>query len=216
MGMSVIIKICGLSTPETLEAALDARAEMVGFVFFAKSPRHLALDTAKAFGARVQGRALKVALSVDANDETLQAIIDALAPDLLQLHGHETPERVAAIKARFGLPVMKALGIADASDLAAIKHYDGLADRLLFDAKPPRNSELPGGNGLTFDWRLLDGMTTQSPWMLSGGLTQQNVAEAIRLTHAPAIDVSSGVESAPGVKDSAMIRSFISAARAMR
>jgi phosphoribosylanthranilate isomerase len=212
--MSLLIKICGLSTLDTLDAALDAGADMVGFVFFPPSPRHLSLDLARELGARVEGRALKVALSVDADDATLAASIDALGPDMLQLHGNETPERVAEIRRRFGLPVMKALGVSDAADLAAINRYAGAVDRVLLDAKPPKGATRPGGNAKAFDWRILAGAAIATPWMLSGGLDPDNVNEAIAITGATAIDVSSGVESAPGVKDRGLIADFIRRARA--
>ena len=214
MRSAPVIKICGLSTLPVLEAALDARADMVGFVFFPKSPRHIDLATARALGQAVRGRAQKVALSVDADDALLAGIIGALAPDLLQLHGHETPERVAAVKNKFGLPVMKVLPVATAADLAAVAAYDKIADRLLFDAKPPPGARHPGGNGLSFDWRLIENLDPAVPAMLSGGLDPANVASAIALTGMAGVDVSSGVESAPGVKDVAKIAAFIKNARA--
>jgi phosphoribosylanthranilate isomerase len=207
------VKICGLSTPETLDAALGAGADFVGFVFFPRSPRHVGLDTARALGALVSGRAGKVALSVDADDAQLESIIAALGPDMLQLHGHETPARVAAVKRQFGLPVIKALPIAEAADLAAIAAYATVADRLLFDARPPRDATRPGGLGRPFDWRLLEGVETPLPFMLSGGLDAHNVAEALRITRAGGVDVSSGVERAPGEKDPEKIRAFIRTAR---
>jgi phosphoribosylanthranilate isomerase len=212
--MSVVIKICGLTTPEALDAALEAGADMVGFVFFAPSPRHVGLEAAGALGGRVRGRAIKVALSVDAGDDELAASIEALAPDMLQLHGKETPDRVVAVRARFGLPVMKALPIAERADLAAVRRYDGVADRLIFDARAPRAATRPGGLGKRFDWRILERFGSGVPFMLSGGLDADNVAEALRITGAPGIDVSSGVERAPGEKDLAKIRAFIAAARA--
>ncbi len=196
--MTLLIKICGLSTPDALEVALDSGADMVGFVFFPPSPRHIDHQAARALGAQVRGRAQKVALSVDAGDAELSAVIEALKPDLLQLHGKETPERVAAVRSRFGLPVMKALAISERSDLAAIRHYDKIADRLIFDARPPRDATRPGGLGHAFDWHLLQGLETAIPYMLSGGLDVGNVAEALRITQALGIDVSSGVERGPG------------------
>ena len=214
--MSLLIKICGLSTADTLDAALDAGADMVGFVFFPPSPRHLSLERARELGARVDGRALKVALSVDADDATLAASIEALGPDILQLHGKEMPERVADVRRRFGLPVMKALGVSEAADLAAIDRYVGAADRVLLDAKPPKGATRPGGNAKAFDWRILAGAAIKTPWMLSGGLDPANVAEAIAITGSPGIDVSSGVESAPGVKDRGLITDFVRRARAAR
>jgi phosphoribosylanthranilate isomerase len=212
--MTLIVKICGLSTPDTLDAALDAGADMVGFVFFAPSPRSISLDTARSLSARVNGRAQKVALTVDADDVMLAQIVDALKPDLLQLHGRETPQRVAAVRETFGLPVMKVLPIETAADLAAIPNYTRVADRLLFDALPPRDATRPGGLGKPFDWHLLQNLDLPVPYMLSGGLHAGNVAEALRITRAPGVDVSSGVESAPGVKDPDKIRDFVRAARA--
>jgi len=212
--MTLLVKICGLKSPDSLEVALDAGADMVGFVFFPPSPRHVSYDIARALGAQVRGRARKVALSVDASDAELAAAIDALKPDLLQLHGKETPERVAAVRRRFGLPVMKALAVSERSDLAAIRLYDTVADRLIFDARPPRDATRPGGLGRSFDWNLLQGLATAIPYMLSGGLDAGNVAEALRITAAPGVDVSSGVERAPGEKDAEKIRTFIRAARA--
>jgi phosphoribosylanthranilate isomerase len=212
--MSVLVKICGLSAPDTLDAALDAGADLVGFVFFAPSPRNVSLHTARELGSRVKSRAEKVALTVDADDATLTNIVDVLHPDLLQLHGKETPARVTAIRQRFGLPVMKALAIETKADLGAIPLYARIADRLLFDARPPREATRPGGLGKPFDWHLLDNLDLSISFMLSGGLDPGNVAEAIRITRAPAVDVSSGVESAPGVKDADKIRAFIRAARA--
>ena len=214
--MSLIIKICGLKTPETLEAAIAAGADWVGFVFFAKSPRHVSLDEAKALGQIVGSRAKKVALSVDADDAALADIEKALTPDFHQLHGHESPERVAAIRAKIGRPVIKAIGIADAADLEAARTYETAADWLLLDAKPPKNAELPGGNGLPFDWHLLSGLDLQKPFMVSGGLDPSNVGEAIAISHPAGVDVSSGVEAAPGIKDPAKIRAFIEAARRAR
>ena len=211
--MSLLIKICGLSTPDTLEAALDAGADMVGFVFFPPSPRHLSLDRAMALGAQAQGRATKVALSVDAADAVLDAAVEAARPDMLQLHGKETPERVRDLKRRYGLPVMKAIHVSSAGDLAAVADYEGAADRLIFDARPPAGAILPGGNGAAFDWRILERVETRLPWMLSGGINPENVRDAIARTRAPGVDVSSGVESAPGVKDAGLIRAFIERAR---
>jgi phosphoribosylanthranilate isomerase len=214
MIMSLLVKICGLSTPDTLDAALDAGADMVGFVFFAPSPRNVSLHAARELGSRVKNRAEKVALTVDADDATLASIVDVLHPDLLQLHGKESPARVTAIRQRFGLPVMKVLAIETKADLGAIPLYARIADRLLFDARAPRDATRPGGLGKSFDWHLLDDLDLSIPFMLSGGLDPGNVAEAIRITRAPAVDVSTGVESAPGVKDADKIRAFIRAARA--
>ena len=211
--MSLIVKICGLSTPAALDVALDAGADMVGFVFFPPSPRNVSLATARALGARVRGRARKVALSVDADDALLDAVVKALAPDMLQLHGKETPERVGALKKRFGLPVMKAIAVEGKGDLAAAAAYIGVADRLLFDARAPRDATRPGGLGKPFDWTLIRGAVLGVPVMLSGGLDAGNIGEALRITRAPAVDVSSGVERAPGEKDPDKIRAFVRAAR---
>jgi phosphoribosylanthranilate isomerase len=212
--MSLIVKICGLSTPETLDAALDAGADMVGFVFFPPSPRHLQFDAARALGERVRGRAQKVALTVDADEMFIAAVIDALRPDLLQLHGVESTDRVEALRQTFGLPVMKALPIAVKGDLDRITRYAGIADRLLFDARAPREATRPGGLGNTFDWRILDNVQPGLPFILSGGLDAGNVGEALRITRASGIDVSSGVERSPGVKDVDKISAFVRAARA--
>jgi len=211
--MSLIVKICGLSTSDALDVAIEAGADMVGFVFFPPSPRHIGFETAQALGRQVRGRAAKVALSVDADDALLDAVVEALRPDLLQLHGKETPARIAALKKRFGLPVMKAIAVETKSDLAAVAAYAGVADRLLFDARAPREATRPGGLGNAFDWHLLENLAPGVPFMLSGGLEAGNVGEALRITRAPGVDVSSGVERAPGEKDADKIRSFIRAAR---
>jgi phosphoribosylanthranilate isomerase len=211
--VSLIVKICGLSTPEALDAALDAGADMVGFVFFEASPRHVGFEKARALGKRVGGRARKVALTVDADDTLLDAIVDALEPDLLQLHGKEPPARVAAVKKRFGLQAMKAIAVATKDDLGAVSAYTTVADRLLFDARAPREATRPGGLGRSFDWALLKDFDAGLPFMLSGGLDAGNVADALLITRAPGVDVSSGVESAPGVKDVGKIRAFVRAAR---
>jgi phosphoribosylanthranilate isomerase len=212
--MSLVIKICGLNTPEALDVALESGADMVGFVFFPPSPRHIGPELARNLSARVKGQAAKVALIVDASNEFLSMVVDALKPDILQLHGKETPERVGMIRSRFGLPVMKALPIAVRADLSPIRQYAQVADRLLFDARAPENATRPGGLGKTFDWTLLKGLDVKLPYMLSGGLDAGNVAEALRITRAPGVDVSSGVERMPGVKDVAKIRAFIRTARA--
>jgi phosphoribosylanthranilate isomerase len=211
--MSLIVKICGLSTLQTLDAALDAGADMVGFVFFPPSPRHLQFDLARALGQQVRGRAQKVALTVDADDAFLQSAVEALRPDILQLHGSESVAQIAAIRRKFGLPVMKAVPIAVKHDLARIGAYATVADRLLFDARAPRDATRPGGLGNTFDWHLLENVRTPVPFMLSGGLDSDNVGEALRITRASGIDVSSGVERAPGVKDIDKIIAFVRAAR---
>jgi phosphoribosylanthranilate isomerase len=212
--MALSVKICGLKSPEALDVALESGADLVGFVFFGPSPRNLDLPTARALGVRANGRAGKVALTVDATDETLHDIVAALKPDMLQLHGTETPDRVVAVRTRFGLPVMKALPIAARGDLSPIRLYANVADRLLFDARAPQDATRPGGLGKVFDWTLLKGVNPGIPFMLSGGLDASNVAEAISVTGAPGVDVSSGVERSPGVKDPDKIRSFIRAARA--
>lgn len=212
--MSLIVKICGLSTPETLDAALDAGADMVGFVFFPASPRHVDLGTARALGRQVKGRAIKVALSVDADDALLANSIDVLRPDLLQLHGKESVARIRDIKQIFGLPVMKALAVETADDLAAVPGTAAVADRILFDARAPNGATRPGGLGTVFDWRVLENLDLKIPYMVSGGLHAGSVAEAVRITRAGGVDVSSGVESAVGIKDAEMIHAFIRAARA--
>lgn len=211
--MRIKTKICGLSTQATLDAAIAGGAAYIGFNFFPKSPRYVDIPNAKSLAVSVPPSICKVALSVNAGDADLEAILAEVPIDMLQLHGSETPERVAEIRARFGLPVMKALGIAVADDLAALDRYSAVADQILVDAKPPKDATLPGGNGLTFDWRLLQGRRWPVPWMLAGGLTTENVAEAIRLTGATQPDVSSGVESAPGRKDPVLITSFLEAVR---
>ena len=208
------VKICGLRTPADVAAVARAGAAYAGFVFFAKSPRNVTLPEARLAALVAPPGLAKVALTVDADDATLDAIVEAVPLDVLQLHGHETPDRVAQVRARYGLPVMKAIGLADESDLPAIFEFSTVADQILIDAKPPRGADLPGGNGLAFDWRLLAGRRWLRPWMLAGGLTAENVAEAVRLTGARQVDVSSGVESAPGVKDAARIAAFMAAAGA--
>ena len=213
MPSDVAVKICGLRDVGMMQAAVDAGASYVGLVFFPKSPRNVSLSDAATVARAVPPGIAKVALVVDADDAQLDAIMDQVPLDMLQLHGKETPDRVAEIRARYGLPVMKALGVADESDLVAIGDYAQMADQLLIDAKPPRNADLPGGNGLSFDWRLIAGRRWPVPWMLAGGLTAENVAEAVALTGARQVDVSSGVESAPGVKDAALITAFIAAAQ---
>ncbi|MDI6027440.1 phosphoribosylanthranilate isomerase [Corticibacterium sp. UT-5YL-CI-8] len=214
--MALDIKICGLKTEAALQAALDGGASHVGFIFFPKSPRHLEVQEAGRLRKLAQGRAQAVAVTVDTDNAELDAIVEAMRPDMLQLHGKETPERVAEVKARYGLPVMKAFSIRDAADLDGIKPYKGIADRFLFDAKPPKGSELPGGNGVSFDWRLLAALDGNIDYMLSGGLNAANIGDALSLTHAPGIDISSGVESAPGVKDVALIDQFFRAVAAVR
>jgi len=212
--MSLLVKICGLSTREALDAALGAGADMVGFVFFPPSPRHLSLETARQLGKQAAGRATKVALTVDADDATLGDIVEALQPDVLQLHGHESVARLGEIKRKFGRQVMKALAVERVADLSSLPLYAGVCDRILFDARPPKGATRPGGLGAVFDWHVLENLDLELPFMVSGGLTAENVAEAVRVTQADGVDVSSGVESAPGVKDPGMIRQFIRAARA--
>ena len=208
------VKICGLATAATLEAALDAGADMVGLVFFARSPRFVGLDHARELAVQARDRARIVALTVDADDDLLAAIARVVGPDMLQLHGHETPQRVAAIKQALGLPTMKAIGVSEAADFARARDYQSVADWLLIDAKPPKDAVLPGGNGRPFDWRLARGFASRIPWLLSGGLDAGNVSEAIALSDARGVDVSSGVERAPGVKDEGKIAAFAAAARA--
>lgn len=212
--MAVSVKICGLTEAAGLAAAVEAGARYVGFVFFPKSPRHVTPEAAAELAAQVPLGVAKVGLFVDPDDAALEAVLARVPLDLIQLHGAETPARVAEVKARSGLPVMKAVGIADPQDLDQLWDYGLVADMLLIDAKPPKDAPLPGGNGLAFDWRLLAGRQILKPWLLAGGLTPENVAEAIRLTRAPGIDVSSGVESAPGIKDPQRIRNFIARATA--
>ncbi len=211
--MTPLVKICGLSTPAALDAALAAGADIVGFVFFPKSPRNIGLAAARALGTQARGRARIVALTVDAHDSLLAGVIEALDPDVLQLHGRESPDRVARVGARFGRLTMKAVGVAAPDDLAVAAAYQDAADLVLIDAKPPSGAVRPGGNGLPFDWRLARDFAPRRPWLLSGGLTPDNVAEAIHATGARGVDVSSGVERAPGVKDEMKIAAFVAAAR---
>ncbi len=206
------VKICGLRDQAMMQAAVDAGAAYVGLVFFPKSPRNVTIRQAAAIAGEVPVGLAKVGLVVNADDAQLDAILADVPLDILQLHGTETPARVAAIRARYGLPVMKAVGVADAGDLAALDVYAQVADQLLVDAKPPKDADLPGGNGLAFDWRLIAGRRWPVPWMLAGGLTADNVAAAITLTGARQVDVSSGVETVPGIKDPDMIAAFCQAA----
>lgn len=214
--MTLDIKICGLKRDAAVDAALAGGASHVGFIFFEKSPRHVSLDEAARLAARARGKAKSVAVTVDADDAMLDAIVAAMTPDMLQLHGKETPARVAEVKARFGLPVMKAFSVSDAADLDAVAPYRGIADRFLFDARPPKGSDLPGGNGVAFDWRLLAALDPGLDYMLSGGLNAGNIGDALRQASPPGIDISSGVESAPGVKDPALIAKFFEAVEAAR
>ncbi|AZO56927.1 MAG: phosphoribosylanthranilate isomerase [Mesorhizobium sp.] len=214
--MALDIKICGLKTDQAMAAALAGGASHVGFIFFAKSPRYVEPAEAGRLREAARGKALAVAVTVDANDAFLAEIVEKMRPDMLQLHGSETPERVAELKVRHGLPVMKALPLSKAADLERIRPFAGIADRFLFDAKPPKGSELPGGNGIAFDWRILAGLDAGIDYMLSGGLNAANIGDALRLANPPGIDISSGVESAPGVKDPALIEQFFRAVRAAR
>jgi phosphoribosylanthranilate isomerase len=213
--MTVQVKICGLSTPETMTAALEGGAAFVGLVFYPPSPRAVTPEQAAPLAALVPDEVITTGLLVDADDATIEAILREVPLDLLQLHGSESPERVAAVKARFGLPVMKVVKLRQPGDLEAVEPYLAVADRLLFDAKPPAEmtGALPGGNAVTFDWTLLAGTTWALPWMLAGGLTAENVARAIAVSGAPAVDVSSGVEDRPGVKNPNKIKAFLEAAR---
>lgn len=213
MGGDVRVKICGLRTAEDVAAVATAGAAYAGFNFFARSPRFVTVEEARGLALLAPEGLCKVALVVDADDAALDAIVAGVPLDMLQLHGHETPERVAEVKARHGLPVMKVIGVAGEADLACLTDYALVADQLLIDAKPPQDAVLPGGNGLAFDWRLLVGRKWLRPWMLAGGLNAGNVAEAVRLTGARQVDVASGVESAPGVKDATRIAEFVRAAQ---
>jgi phosphoribosylanthranilate isomerase len=206
------VKICGVKRPEDVRVVAAAGAAYIGLNFFPKSPRFVTLEQARMLALEAPLGLCKVALTVNADDATLDAIVEAMPLDMLQLHGHESPERVAQVRARYGLPVMKVIGVADEGDLAPLMEYSLAADQIMIDAKPPKTAKLPGGNGLTFDWRLVAQRRWLRPWMLAGGLTAENVAEAIRLTNARQVDLASGVESAPGVKDHAKIRAFMLAA----
>ena len=212
--MDIRVKICGLTRPEDVAAVAAAGAQYAGFVFFEKSPRNVNIETARALALEAPVGLAKVALVVDADDAELDAIVGAVPLDMLQLHGHESPERVSEVRARYGLPVMKAVGVAEVEDMAQIALYEEVADQLLIDAKPPKGADLPGGNGLAFDWRLLSGRKYwRKPWMLAGGLTPQNVRQAAQMTGARQVDVSSGVEAGAGVKDARRIAEFVAALR---
>ena len=207
------IKICGLSTRPTLDAALSENVDFVGFVHFPMSPRHVDLETARRLSLHAKGKAKRVLLLVDPGDDLIDAAVATIEPDLIQLHGPETPDRLVAIRQRTGKPVMKALGIATRADLVSLAAFEGIADRILLDAKPPPGAALPGGNGRSFDWTLLEGMGLPASTMLSGGLTPENVAEAIERSGLRAVDVSSGVETRPGEKDPGRIAAFVAAVR---
>jgi phosphoribosylanthranilate isomerase len=212
--MTTHVKICGLMTLEAVYAAVEAGADRVGFVFFGPSPRNLDTSVAAELMTHVPPHVTKVALTVDADEALLEDIVTNTSVDLLQLHGSETSRHVADLKVRFGLPVMKMISVSEAADLAAVAPYEGIADKLLFDAKPPKDATRPGGNALAFDWKILRGFDAPMPWMLAGGLDAENVAEAVRVSGAPEVDVSSGVEDAPGLKNGDKIRAFIRAAKA--
>lgn len=215
--MPVAAKICGLKTAESVAAAVEHGADLIGFNFFRKSPRYVEPEQAGALGRAVPPRVLKTGLLVDDDDARIASILEECPLDLLQLHGSETPERVAAIKATFGLPVMKVIKVRDAADIARAADYQAVADRLLFDAQPPADMKnaLPGGNAVSFDWTLLQGFRSRLPWMLSGGLTAGNLAEAVRQSGAPAVDVASGVEDRPGEKNLSKIKYFLEVARSL-
>jgi len=210
----ISVKVCGLATVDDVRACADADANYMGLVFFEKSPRNITIPAARELALAAPLGLAKVALVVNPSDAELDAIIATVPLDMVQLHGRETPERVAEVKARFGLPVMKAVGIADGDDLPKLESYFGVADQILVDAKPPKGGELPGGNGLSFDWRLLAGRRWPCPWMLAGGLTPENVAQAVKMTGAKQVDVSSGVEDAPGQKNAELIQKFVQSSRA--
>ncbi|QGX97440.1 phosphoribosylanthranilate isomerase [Roseovarius faecimaris] len=213
MAQDIRVKICGLTTPEQVVAAAEAGAAYIGLNFFARSPRYVTPDLARDLALAAPPGVAKVALSVDADDALLDEITGTVPLDMLQLHGSETVERVEEVKARYGLPVMKVVGVADAADLAQIAEFEAVADQILVDAKPPKGADRPGGNALAFDWALIAGREWAKPWMLAGGLVPGNVAEAIAHTGARQVDVASGVESAPGVKDQGLMRAFVEAAR---
>lgn len=209
----MIVKICGLKTPEAVDAALDNGADLLGFNFFRKTPRFVEPATAAQLCERVGDRAERVGLMVDPDDDMIETILKDVSLDILQLHGSESPRRVSEVKIRFGLPVMKACAIADEDDVIIARAYEDVADRLLFDAKPPKGADRPGGNAVPFDWQVMANETWDCPWLLAGGLTPENVSEAIKITRAPGVDVSSGVENAPGEKNLDKIEEFLRAAK---
>lgn len=213
MSNDIRVKMCGLTRAADVSAAVQAGAAYIGLNFFARSPRFLSIDAMRAIALTIPVGIAKVALVVDADDATLDALTAGVPLDMLQLHGHETPARVSQVKQRYGLPVMKVLGIAGADDLAQIDAHSAVADQLLVDAKPPKDASRPGGNAVAFDWGLIKGRRWSVPWMLAGGLTPQNVAEALRATGARQVDVASGIESAPGIKDAGLMRDFVTAAQ---
>ncbi len=213
MANPVSVKICGISTVDDVRACAGAGANYMGLVFFEKSPRNITIPAARDLALAAPVGLAKVALVVNPSDAELDAIAGTVPLDMIQLHGRETPERVAEVKARYGLPVMKAVGIADANDLPKLESYFGVADQILVDTKPPKGGELPGGNGLSFDWRLIAGRRWPCPWMLAGGLTPENVAEAVKMTGTKQVDVSSGVEDAPGQKNAELIQKFVQSSR---
>jgi phosphoribosylanthranilate isomerase len=211
--MSIQVKICGITTIEAADAAAQSGADFIGMVFFLKSPRNVGFDQANALSSRVRGGPRLVAVFVNADDSTISEAIASVQPDYLQLHGTETPARTAQIASRFGLPLIKAFPVADSSDLGVANAYEEIVDYLLFDAKAPKGADRPGGHGVSFDWKILSGFDSQLPWLLSGGLTEENVVSAVRASGAKIVDASSGVESAPGKKSSEKIKEFIDAAR---
>jgi phosphoribosylanthranilate isomerase len=211
--MVIAVKICGLNSAETVDAAVHAGVDYVGLNFHDRSPRKVTLEAATALANRMRGRVKIAALVPDAGDEQIAAILRAVRPDFLQLHGSETPDRVGAVRTRFDIPVIKAISVAEASDLADVAAFEASADMLLFDAKPPRGADRTGGHGVAFDWQLLRDRTFTKPWLLAGGLNSENVARAVRTSGTPGVDTSSGVETAPGIKSAEMIRNFVTAAR---
>jgi phosphoribosylanthranilate isomerase len=210
------VKICGLNTRESVTAAVDGGASHVGFIFYPPSPRAVTPERAGEIASGAPGSVARVAVFVDPSDQEIDAVVQALSPAILQLHGAETPERIDAVKRRFGLPVMKAIRVSTAMDIQAAKAYDGIADMFLFDAKPPKDAKgmLPGGNGLAFDWTLLAAFQGATPWFLSGGLELENVEQALSISDAKAVDVSSGVEDRPGVKNPGKISAFLQTVKA--
>src|SRR5512146_669191 len=214
--MAIQVKICGINSVESADAAVRAGADFTGLVFHPRSPRAVGTEQARMLSERLRGRARIVALTVDLDDAALSTIVANVKPDFIQLHGRETAARVGAIRALTGLPVMKVISMAEASDFASVAEYETVADMLMFDAKAPANATREGGHGAAFDWRLLRGRTIRRPWLLAGGLNAENVSEAIAISGAPGVDVSSGVESAPGKKDAQLIARFVEAARTVR